>query len=34
VTALVNGRPVEADHRLAVGDVLEFTRPAGEKGAG
>jgi hypothetical protein len=34
VTALVNGRPVEADHRLALGDVLEFTRPAGEKGAG
>jgi len=34
VTALVNGTAVDAEHRLAAGDVLEFTRPAGEKGVG
>jgi sulfur carrier protein ThiS len=33
VAALVNGDPVNADHRLEAGDELEFTRPAGEKGA-
>ena len=33
VAALVNGRAAEADHRLTAGDVLEFARPAGEKGA-
>ena len=31
-TTLVNGRRVSARHRLTAGDVLEFTRPAGEKG--
>ena len=33
VAALVNGRTTDADHRLVAGDVLEFARPAGEKGA-
>ncbi len=33
VNALVNGRLVEPDHRLADGESLEFTRPAAEKGA-
>ena len=32
VAALVNGRAADADHRLTAGDVLEFARPAGEKG--
>jgi hypothetical protein len=32
VTALVNGDPVDAEHRLRAGDALEFARPAGEKG--
>lgn len=32
VTAQVNGESVDAEHRLAAGDELEFTRPAGEKG--
>lgn len=31
--AVVNGRPVALDHRLAAGEVLEFVRRAGEKGA-
>ncbi len=31
--ALVNGNASDANHRLAAGDVLEFARPAGEKGA-
>lgn len=34
VAALVNGSPVDADHRLGLGDVLEFARAAGEKGVG
>lgn len=34
VVALVNGDPVDAEHRLSAGDQLEFTRPAGEKGGG
>jgi sulfur carrier protein ThiS len=34
VAALVNGDPVDAEHRLRPGDELEFTRPAGEKGGG
>ena len=34
VAALVNGNATDAGHQLAVGDVLEFARPAGEKGAG
>ena len=33
VVALVNGNPVDANHSLNAGDELEFTRPAGEKGA-
>ena len=33
VAALVNGCTAEGEHRLGVGDVLEFARPAGEKGA-
>ena len=33
VRALVNGRGADAEQRLTMGDVLEFTRPAGEKGA-
>ncbi|MEE9606199.1 MAG: hypothetical protein V3U03_00560 [Myxococcota bacterium] len=33
VAALVNGNASDANHRLAAGDVLEFARPAGEKGA-
>lgn len=33
VAALVNGDPVDGDHQLEAGDLLEFTRPAGEKGA-
>jgi hypothetical protein len=33
VAALVNGNAADEAHRLAVGDVLEFARPAGEKGA-
>ena len=33
VTALVDGRLARGDHRLASGQVLEFVRPAGEKGA-
>ena len=32
VTALVNGDPVDGEHRLRAGDALEFARPAGEKG--
>lgn len=32
VNALVNGMPVDGEHRLTSGDVLEFARPAGEKG--
>ena len=32
VVALVNGDPVDAEHRLRAGDELEFARPAGEKG--
>ena len=32
VTALVNGDPVDGEHRLEAGDELEFTRPGGEKG--
>jgi len=32
VAALVNGDPVDGEHRLRPGDELEFTRPAGEKG--
>ncbi|MBW2243326.1 MAG: hypothetical protein JRH01_15170 [Deltaproteobacteria bacterium] len=34
VNVLVNGTPVDGEHRLNRGDVLEFARPAGEKGAG
>lgn len=33
VRVLVNGEPAAPDQRLAAGDLLEFTRPAGEKGA-
>lgn len=33
VRAVVNGREVTADHTLRCGDVVEFIRPAGEKGA-
>ncbi len=33
VRARVNGKAIEPSHRLAQGDTLEFTRPAGEKGA-
>jgi hypothetical protein len=32
--ALVNGERVGAGHQLAAGDVLEFARASGEKGAG
>jgi hypothetical protein len=32
VTALVDGRLATGDHRLVSGQVLEFVRPAGEKG--
>jgi hypothetical protein len=31
--AVVNGSPERADRRLEAGDVLEFVRLAGEKGA-
>lgn len=34
VNALVNGTAVDGEHRLTRGDVLEFARPAGEKGVG
>lgn len=33
VAALVNGVAAPEGHRLSAGDVLEFARPAGEKGA-
>ena len=33
VTALVNAVEATPDQRLEAGDLLEFTRPAGEKGA-
>jgi hypothetical protein len=33
VTALVDGRLARGDHQLASGQVLEFVRPAGEKGS-
>jgi hypothetical protein len=33
VMAFVNGVEVEPTHRLRAGDVLEFQREAGEKGA-
>ncbi len=32
--ALIDGRRVTAQHRLAPGQTLEFVRMAGEKGAG
>ena len=32
VTALVDGRTVDGDHRLAAGEALEFIRHAAEKG--
>jgi hypothetical protein len=31
--ALVNGEPADVGRRLEAGDVLEFARAAGEKGA-
>jgi hypothetical protein len=33
VRALVNGRVADGEQRLCANDVLEFVRPAGEKGA-
>jgi hypothetical protein len=33
-TALVDGQLVTRDQRLSSGQVLEFVRPAGEKGVG
>ena len=33
VNALVNGRLADPEHRLSEGELLEFIRPAGEKGA-
>jgi hypothetical protein len=32
VTALVDGRTVDGNHRLAAGEALEFIRHAAEKG--